>query len=363
MSVIIFILVLVALIVVHEFGHFITAKAFRMRVEEFGLGYPPRAAVIAKRGGTEYTLNWLPFGGFVRIHGEDDTDAVSHDSFPAKPRWQQATVLLAGIGMNLLFAWLLISITLALGMPRGLSDAEIARAKNPELAVSHILPGSPADIAGLAAGDLIESARAGDETFAGADADAFTSFVARSAGKPIALTVERNGQELTLTATPTVGAVPNAPGRAALGVGVAPFGVVPLAWYEAPITGAEITADATVQIASGLLSFFAGLFTFTADLSQVSGPIGIAGAVGGAASSGAAALLSLTAIISINLALINLLPVPALDGGRLLFVLIEAVTRRRLPSKAAAAANSIGFMLLILLMLVVTAHDLWKIFA
>jgi regulator of sigma E protease len=265
--------------------------------------------------------------------------------------------------MNLLFAWLLISITLMFGTPRGLTDSEIANAKSPELAVTGVLAGSPAEAAGFKVGDLITGASADGTTFAGADAEGFTTFVAKSAGKPVALTVERNGTELTLTAIPKIGAVPNAPGRAALGVGVAPFGIVPLPWYEAFIRGAEVTADATEQIGLGLIHFFGSLFTFTADLSQVSGPVGIAGAVGGAAASGPSALLTLTAIISINLALINLLPVPALDGGRLLFVLIEAVTRKRLPSNAAATANTIGFALLILLMLVVTAHDLWKIFA
>lgn len=363
MTIIIFILVLVALIVVHEFGHFVTAKWFGMRVEEFGLGYPPRAAVFARRKGTEYTLNWLPFGGFVKIKGEDDTELAEHDSFAGKPRWQQASVLLAGIAMNLLFAWLLVSITLAIGTPRGLTVEEAAQAPDAVLIVSQILPGSPAARAGLMPGDIIERASAGENSFSGFDADAFTSFVAKSAGKVVTLDIQRNGVEQSLTATPTTHTVANAPERAALGIGVAPFGTLSVAWWDAPITGAAYTAAATADIAGGLLHFFASIVTGTADLSQVAGPVGIAGAVGTASHNGVAALLTLTAIISINLALINVIPVPALDGGRLLFVLIEAIIRKPLPKSIANAANTVGFGLLILLMLVVTAHDVFKIFS
>ena len=107
MSILLFLVVLVALIVVHEFGHLVAAKLFKMRVDEFGIGYPPRAATMFRKGGTDYTLNWLPFGGFVKIHGEDgEAGAPTPDSFVAKPRWQQATVLVAGIAMNIVFAWL-----------------------------------------------------------------------------------------------------------------------------------------------------------------------------------------------------------------------------------------------------------------
>lgn len=363
MTVIIFILVLVALIVVHEFGHFVTAKWFGMKVEEFGLGYPPRAAVIATRGGTEYTLNWLPFGGFVKIKGEDDTELAEHDSFSGKPKWQQAVVLLAGIAMNLLFAWVLISGTLALGMPRGLADDEIAKAPDAALAVSAVLPNSPASRAGLQPGDIIRDATTDKEEFTGADADAFTTFIARGAGKTITLHIERNNAPVVATATPATHIVANAPERAALGVGVAAFGTVPVPVWEAPVEGATLTYGATIETAKGLIQFFGGIVTGTADLSQVAGPVGIAGAVGNASHTSIAALLTLTAVISINLALINVIPVPALDGGRLLFVIIEAVIRRPLPRSAANMANTIGFGLLILLMLVVTGHDVLKLFA
>lgn len=363
MTIILFIAVLVALILVHEFGHFVAAKAFKMRVDEFGIGYPPRAWGI-KRGETEYTLNWLPFGGFVKIFGEDgETGAPSPRSFASKPRIQQAIVLIAGIAMNLAFAYLILSTTLALGMPRALTAAEAAVAPDATLVISAVLADSPAFDAGIERGDTVLSVTSSSGSFTGADADAFTAFVAKAGETPLTLTLERAGEKVIVAALPEAGIIASDPSRAALGVGIAPVGTVAVPLHKAPIEGAVLTWEATKETAIGLWYFFAGLFTFSADLSQVSGPIGIAGAVGDAGASGIVPLLTLTAIISINLALINLIPVPALDGGRLLFVIIEAVTRKPIPHVLANTLNFGGFALLILLMLVVTASDVFKLFA
>lgn len=356
MGILVFIIVLVALIVVHELGHFFAAKWAGMRVEEFGLGYPPRAATLARRGGTEYTLNWLPFGGFVRILGED-SDATSQDSFSSKPHWMQALVLLAGILMNIVFAWVLLSISLGLGLPRALSSAEVPLAPDARLVVTRVVEGSPAAEAGVKAGDAIVSAGA----FTGADAEDFTSYIGGYGAEPLALVVARNGEELSLSATPETGVIAEDPARAALGVGVATIGTVPVLALEAPIQGAALTWSLTGDVAKGLGSFFLSLFTLSANLEEVSGPVGIAGAVGSASESGIVPLLALTAVISINLALINVLPIPALDGGRLLFVLVEAVTRRRISPSFAGAINAVGFGLLILLMVVITASDVGKL--
>ncbi|MGB4076302.1 MAG: site-2 protease family protein [Minisyncoccia bacterium] len=359
MGIIVFILVLIVLIVVHELGHFFVAKWFSMRVDEFGLGYPPKAMTLAKRGGTEYTLNWLPFGGFVKIYGEDG-DADAPGSFTSKPRYMQALVLVAGILMNLVFAFVLISLTLAIGMPRALSDEEVRSAPDAVLAISRVVEGSPAARAGLLPGDRILEA-VGETKFSEVSAEAFTAFVADEGASPITFSLLRAGEPLSLSATPEKGAIPEDKEKVGLGVGVAAVGTVPLAWWQAPYEGALITIEATKQIGLGLLAFFASVFTFSADLAAVSGPVGIAGAVGDASESGLAALLTLTAIISINLALINLLPIPALDGGRLLFVLIEALIRRPIPAAVAGAINAAGFAFLILLMLAVTASDVWKL--
>ena len=261
MTILVFIIVLVVLIVVHEFGHFVVAKWAGMRVDEFGLGYPPRLFGY-KKGETLYSLNAIPFGGFVKIHGEDGLMGGERDvrAFSAKPRHIQAVVLVAGIAMNLILA--LVIFTGLLMAPHRVSDHEIAAA-------------------------------------------------------------------------------------------------LPLA--SALIKGVEVTWHVTSATAVALAHFFAGVLTFSADLSQVTGPVGIAGAVGAAAQSGWQSLLSLTALISINLALINLIPVPALDGGRLLFVIIESIIRRPIKPVVAQTVNVVGFALLILLMVVVTFNDIYKL--
>jgi regulator of sigma E protease len=360
MSILIFIIVIVVLIVVHEFGHFVVAKLSGMRVDEFGLGYPPRALRIAKIGETEYTLNWLPFGGFVKIYGEDGGEAGPR-AFSARPRILQALVLLAGVVMNLLFAYLLITGALVAGTPRALSDSELATAKNQQLVVADVLPGSPASVANILPGDAIIGAEDKAGEWRAVDPQSFTAFVNASQGAPILLDIKRNGKEQTITATPAVGVATTDPTRYALGVEVATVGVLPISLGSALTQGATLTWGVLTLTAQGLWHFFYGIFTFSADLSQVAGPVGIAGAVGSASAQGFGDLLSIMAIISINLALINLIPVPALDGGRLLFVIIESVIRRPINARVSYAINAVGFVFLILLMVVVTAHDIFKI--
>ena len=360
MSILIFIVVIVALIVVHEFGHFVVAKLSGMRVDEFGLGYPPRAMTITKVGETLYTLNWLPFGGFVKIYGEDGGERDSR-SFSSRPRILQALVLIAGIAMNFLFAYVLITGALIMGTPRALSQDELTNARGAELAVANVLPGSPAALAGLLPGDSILSAQDAAGEWHAVDPQSFSAFVAQNGGNEIILRVKRAENEQSIIATPAAGVASADPTRYALGVEVATIGVVPLSFGAAIVEGARLTWSATVLTAVGLWHFFYGVFTFSADLSQVAGPIGIAGVVGSASAQGFEHLLSITAIISINLALINLIPIPALDGGRLLFVAIESIIRRPINANVTRAVNAISFVFLVLLMVVVTAHDIFKI--
>lgn len=363
MSILVFIVVICALIVVHEFGHFVAAKLSGMRVDEFGLGYPPRALIVARAGGTDYTLNWLPFGGFVKIYGEDaslDTLGMSN-SFSSKTRLAQALVLVAGVAMNILFAYALITGSLIMGTPRALSEEELPIASDAALAVASVLPGTPAALAGLRPGDMVLGAKDAIGEWRFADPKSFSAFVAASDGSEITLEVRRDGETKTIVATPATGIATADPSRYALGVEVATIGVVPLSFAAAVVEGATLTWGAVALTAEGLLHFFRDVFTLSADLSQVAGPVGIAGAVGFASSQGIGNLLSIMAIISINLALINLIPVPALDGGRLLFVIIESVIRRPIKASISRSINMVGFAFLILLMLAVTAHDLFKI--
>ena len=367
MDILIFILVIVALIVVHEFGHFVAAKWSGMRVDEFGLGYPPRALLLGKIGETEYTLNWLPFGGFVKIYGEDTVplefggEGKTSRAFSARPRYLQAIVLVAGVTMNLVFAYVLITGALIAGTPRALAPEEVSSAQYAELAVANVLPGSPAARAGLLPGDSILSAKDAGGEWSDIDPKSFSAFVAASAGNEVTLKVKRNNTEQDILATPEAGVAISDPSRYALGVEVATIGTVPLSFVSALQEGAGLTWEMTKLTAKGLWYFFSGVFTLSADLSQVAGPVGIAGAVGSASMQGWGDLFSIMAIISINLALINLIPIPALDGGRLLFVIIESIIRRPIKPSVSQAMNAIGFIFLILLMLVVTAHDIFKI--
>lgn len=366
MDIFIFIVVICALIVVHEFGHFVAAKLSGMRVDEFGLGYPPRALTVARIGGTDYTLNWLPFGGFVKIYGEDPSTELRAGgddarAFSSKTRLAQALVLVAGVAMNLLFAYILITATLVMGTPRALSEDELPGARDVTLAVAGVLPNTPAALAGLLPGDMILGARDAVGQWKSVDSKSFSAFVNESRGSAITLEVRRNGKEQSITATPVMGVAATDPSRYALGVEVATIGIVPLSFAAAVVEGASLTWGVTKLTAVGLASFFSSVFTLSADLSQVAGPVGIAGAVGFASSQGIGDLFSIMAIISINLALINLIPVPALDGGRLLFVLVESVIRRPIKANVASAVNTVGFAFLILLMLAVTAHDIFKI--
>lgn len=366
--------VLVVLIVVHELGHFVAAKLSGMAVDEFGLGYPPRALVLGTWGETVYTLNWLPFGGFVKIRGEEDFgtgEARDPRAFGAKNRFLQGVVLLAGILMNLVLAYALFTVALLVGAPRALTAEEVPLVPSAVLMVARVLPDSPAAQAGLVPGDVLDSAveqrSAWNPGNAASDTlptpESFTQFVTESRDTALSIAVVRDGTMRTITATPVAGLIESDRGRYALGVEVVSVGTKSYTVAAALSEGFYMTVAAVKSTAIGLAQFFGSLLTVSANFSQVSGPVGIAGAVGEASAQGLGNLLMLTALISINLALINLVPVPALDGGRFLFVLIEAITRRPIKKKVAEMVHGASFALLLLLMLVITAHDIWKLLA
>ena len=264
MTIFLFILILVVLILVHETGHFIAAKLSGMRVDEFGIGFPPRL-FAKKMGETEYSLNALPFGGFVKIYGEngDATEVISGQSdgnaFTDKPRVLQAIVLVAGVCMNLILAWVLLSSALMVGIPRVLSSAEAMQTPSATLMVSSVLPGTPAEKAGLKTGDTIVAVTSDHGSFVGRDPESFTAFVSGdTAGDALAISVKHaNGVEETVFATPTKGVVASDPSKLALGVAVGSVSTTPVAWYKAPLEAGTLTYALTVQTAEGLGSFFA----------------------------------------------------------------------------------------------------------
>ena len=188
MTVILVIVILVFLILAHEFGHFIAAKLFGVRVEEFGIGFPPRAFLFGKIGETEYTLNWIPFGGFVRLYGEqEDEDEHQRGSFIDSPRWKQAVILVAGVTMNAIVAYLLFTAALAIGVPAIVDQLQPDQPA--QLLVSDVIPGSPAASAGIIAGDQIVSVQdqSGEEP-AALTPDALVAFVSTHGGEPLSIT-------------------------------------------------------------------------------------------------------------------------------------------------------------------------------
>jgi regulator of sigma E protease len=372
LEVVTFLVVIIVLILVHELGHFIIAKLSRMRVDEFGFGLPPRALTMAKVGETEYTLNWLPFGGFVRIYGEDGTEenpdpAVTARAFSSKPRILQGLVLIAGIVMNLIFAYILIVASLTIGNQQELTYGQENGAKDVTLAIGAVLPTGPAGQAGFMVGDEIKNAEIIEKTvgigYNQTNPLGETALISHDTeGDPMIFTIVRNGKTMNITVVPKTGVIASNPSQAAIGVGIIEVGIVKTPILQSFHDGVIVFAKMISETVRGLYQFFKGIVTFKADFSQVSGPVGIAGVVGQATATGFGELLSLTALISINLAIINLLPIPALDGGRLLFVIIEAITQKPIKPKVAERVNMIGFGLLILLMLAVTAHDIFKLF-
>ncbi len=356
MSIIIFLFILFVLVIVHEFGHFIVAKRAGIRVDEFAFGFPPRLFSVTK-GETRYAFNLLPLGGYVRIFGENPEDSEGSPdrarSFGAQPRWVQASVIVAGVVMNLVLAWVLISLTLAFGVttPVGEDRADVS---NIRVVLSGVREGSPAEAAGLKPGDEILSVSDERESVAGTVPDAISAFVGAREGVPLSVSILRNETPLSFTVVPQTGLVAD---RAVMGVGMEEVGTLKLPVHRALWVGLKRTWEFTEMTAVGLGGFFAGAFTGEADLSQVTGPVGIVRAVGGAAESGVTHLLLFTALISINLAVINILPFPALDGGRLLFIVVEAVMRRPIKATVASGLNVLGFALLMLLMIIVTWND------
>lgn len=373
MDIVIFLVILVLLILVHEFGHFIVAKKSGIRVDEFGIGFPPK--LFGKKfGETEYTVNALPIGGFVRIFGEDYTDEEGKPiddprSFVRKSKWVQAAVLVAGVGFNILFAWFLFTLGFAIGMPQAVDEQSLSNARDIRLFVTQVLPESPASLGGLTQDDAIinvklengQSVEKKEKDGGALSPETVSTFIAAHPNEKIVFDVSKKGQVRELTIEPKTHVLTDAPERVAAGFSMTLVGTVSYPVHIALVEGAKTTWIMLKEITVSLLKFFYQAFTFHADFSQVAGPVGIVRLVGDASALGISYLITFTALISLNLAVINVLPFPALDGGRLLFVIIEAIKGSPIKPSVANNFNRIGFALLIALMVVVTFHDIWKL--
>lgn len=352
--------ILVFLIVVHELGHFIAAKIFRVKVEEFGLGYPPRAFLIDTIGETEYTLNWVPFGGFVRLLGENADAPRQKGSFTAAPRYAQAIILVAGVCMNFLAGWLLFTGALYAGIPHSVASG--GTHSNVHLLVSGVLPSSPADESGIATGDEILSLR---DTESNEEAllspESVISFVEVRGGKPIEVRALRGTEEFSSVVYPAHSVIADSANRPALGIGLAMVANDPLPFFEAFTSALPLAYDKLFVVFYGLADIVGNAVMGHSALEGVVGPVGLVGVVGEASKHGIGSVFALAGFISINLVIVNLLPIPALDGGRLVLVGIEAVIRRNAPRFAVALFNGVGIAAIVLLMVIVTYHDIVRL--
>ena len=357
MTALIVIIILCALIIAHEFGHFIVAKLFHVRVDEFGLGYPPRALSLGKWWGTEYTINWIPFGGFVRIFGEDGAGGA--ESFGGKSVFARVSILSAGVVANMIVAWFLIATTLLIG---GFVPAETASV-NTKLMVTNVLEKSPAVALHATAGDLITSIASKKDSLSEFTPDAARAFISLHAGESLHVTFKHNDISMSGDATPAQAVVSGSENRAALGIGLALVeyrSFNPIEAFGIALNDVRTLFVETVQGLIHLLStaIFGG---FTAK--DLSGPLGLASVVGDALPHGPTAILRVAAFISINLAVINLVPIPLLDGGRIAIILIEALLRRKIPRVSLHVLHTFSLLLIGALMVYVTWNDIAHLLA
>ncbi len=378
MYIIIFIFILAVLVFVHELGHFLAAKISGIRVDEFAIGFPPRI-VGWKRGETDYSLNWIPFGGYVKIFGENyqDEDEMNAPeaasdksrSFAAKSKKIQAFVLIAGILFNIIFAWLLFSLGFMIGMPVANDYTGPGKVSNSAITVTLVEKDSPAEKAGLKLGDQIVAISSATEIIQSPNIDQVKNFIVYHKDVPITISVASREAAPNGSVSSTPIQIPVTPhievGKtsATVGIGMEFLGRLKLSFFPALWQGALLTNSVVVATAVGIVQFLYTIVVGQAHVSDVTGPIGIAGLVGDATALGFIYLLSFTAFISINLAIINLIPFPALDGGRILFVIIEKIKGTPFNAKAVQIVNGVGLGLLLLLMVFVTYHDvvsLWK---
>ncbi len=349
-TLIIFLLVLCLLVFVHEFGHFIAAKKSGVAVEEFGFGFPPRIVGV-ERGGTIYSLNWIPLGGFVKIKGEAGESRHDKDSYAGKSAWRRAIILFAGVVMNVLLAWALLSVGYMIGLPEALDGLPAsARVSDEKIQVMSVLKDSPAAAADVEDGDVIVSF----DGIAPDSIDAVREYMSRRLHTPVTLALLRVGEAITRTVSPDMIAET---GRAGIGVALARTGLVSYPPYVAPIEAAKTTWEIVRQIALSFYFLLQGLIVHRAVTVELSGPVGIAVLTAQVARLGFRYLVQFTALLSVNLAIINVLPIPALDGGRLLFLAIERVRGRPVDRKTEALVHTIGFAALMTLVLVITYGD------
>lgn len=341
-----FILVAGIIITIHEFGHFIAARLTGMRVKKFSIGFPPRI-FTRKFGDTEFSLSWIPLGGFVQIAGmvdesmDDEGVTGAPDEFMSKNAAQKVFVLSAGVLMNYLTAIvILFGLTLAVGLP------DIGKA-----IIGETVDNKPAKIAGLQSGDIITQI---DGNSVSSWEDVVTHITAAS--DTVNLTIDRNGQ-LSTYAVPTEEIESGDTTRRVIGIS-------PEIVYRDATLGEAVSSGFifSYRTTANLLKFIGDLVTGNGSFSQLSGPVGVAQLSGESARQGIGEFLFFIAFVSVSIGFLNILPFPVLDGGHIVIVIIESIIRRQIPLKVKLAIQQAGMAALLLLIIVVSYHDIVKLF-
>lgn len=349
MQIIVFVLMLSFLVLIHEIGHYVVAKFFKMRVDEFGIGLPPRAKGLFTKWGTLFSLNWIPLGGFVKLYGEDPDDEIQSkdpQAFFNKPIFQRASVLLAGVFMNFVLGVLAFGVVYTyLGIPT----------KTDKVFVVDVAKDSPAEIVQI---------KSKDEILGFKNVEDFVKKIDASKGSIVKLEIQNAaGVKRLVEVTPRV----NPPqGQGGLGVSLSDIEMKMYPVWERPFRGVVVGLKEAwswgVEIASGLGGVLWGIVTGKGLPKDMAGPVGIYQVSKQAYQFGWIAVVQFMAILSINLAILNIMPFPALDGGRLFFLLVEIVIGKRWKNKFEGYVHTVGMVLLLTLMAVVTVRDIIKLF-
>ena len=370
-EIIIIIITFSLLIILHELGHFLVAKKFGVKVEEFGLGLPPR--IFGKKiGETIFSLNAIPFGGFVRMYGEEENIKNSR-SFSGKPIWQRILIVIAGCVVFWIIAAILLSILFGVGVRMAVTDEDYdGRLTDPMVQISlrdpldpDFLPvalGSPAYDVGLKSGDIIKEFSVSNFQFSINKIGELQELTGKHKGEEVTLTIQRGQEVLKKTLVPRSDPPE---GEGAIGVALVRTAIKSFPWYEAIFKGISRTGSITVMIIQ-TFGRIIGLGIAGEPLpeeAKLMGPIGIFGLMGQRLEMGIIYFLKIIVILTIHLAIINLLPIPALDGGKLVFLLIEGVRGKPIPQKIEQGITAVSFFLLIGLMIFITIRfDIPRLF-